>query len=127
MDCCQWISTVHRLAHLKLDNVNLVSKVITSIDNYSDCRLADLYLSIFAAFSYLAPYVILYSPDPTLLLWTVYCNIEYFTIANKTTDQDDELMYLDQYRSENLIHHASCFIMHGKKKSNYIIQYYFEC
>jgi hypothetical protein len=95
------------MAWIKLDCINQESTVFTDIHNYSNCRLANLYFPIFADDIYLAPYVILYCPNPTRLLWSLYRNIKYLTIANKTTEQDSELRKIDRDRSEHIIHQLS--------------------
>jgi hypothetical protein len=74
------------MAWIKLDCPDQEPTVITDNYNYSDGRLGHLPLPLFAVDISLATDVILYSKDTTLLLRSVYRNIKYLTIANKTTE-----------------------------------------
>ena len=96
-----------------------MSTVITNSHNYSDCRFSNISLPIFADDIHLAPDVILYCPDPTILHWSVYRNIKYLAIANKTTKQDSELRKIDWDWSENFINQASKAAHRGRQILEY--------
>jgi hypothetical protein len=84
------------MAWIKLDCTDQESTIATDFDNYSDYRSGNLSLPISADDTYLAALPIHERPNTALLLRFVYCCIKYFTIAYKTTEQEDELTYLDR-------------------------------